>query len=99
MSWCGGRGLVNVVGVNKEGHEGTGQAGGRFDDVRHRKFRAVRSTLRRLPLLPENCPVLRQSFNTMKIKLIGTLHVRHRGNNIQLGIPCGGEIRRDLLFC
>ena len=28
--------------------------------------------------------------------VVGTLHVRHRGNNIQLGIPCGGEIRRDL---
>ena len=34
----GVRSLVHVVGVDEEAHEGTGQAGGRLDDVRHVLF-------------------------------------------------------------
>ena len=34
----GVRSLVNVVGVDEEAHEGTGQAGGRLNDVRHVLF-------------------------------------------------------------
>ena len=28
--------------------------------------------------------------------IVGTLHIRHRGDDVKLGIPCGGEISRDL---
>ena len=31
----GVRGLVHIVGIHEEAHQGAGQAGGRFDDVRH----------------------------------------------------------------